>query len=114
MSLMFSLALMTVMISLISCGKKEKEIILRQVDPHYHEEMEQARQEMEKIRKELEETKKIKGRDGRDGVDGKDGEKGDKGDKGEDGIDGKDGRDCTYDKSPMATLRPTPRPRQKE
>ncbi|MDR1244817.1 MAG: hypothetical protein LBJ98_02435 [Endomicrobium sp.] len=52
----------------MSCGKKEKEIIFRQLDPKYYE-------ELERTRKELEETKKIKARDGVDGKDGRDCEK---------------------------------------
>jgi hypothetical protein len=70
-----------VIISLMSCGKREKEIILRQLDPQYYE-------ELERVKKELEETKKIKardgvdGKDGRDGIDGKDGKDGEKGEKG--------------------------------
>jgi hypothetical protein len=59
----------------MSCGKKEKEIIFRQLDPKYYEELERTRKELEIMKKELEETKKIKARDGVDGKDGRDCEK---------------------------------------
>lgn len=75
----------TVMISLTSCGKKEREIIYRQLDPHYHEEMEQIKKERQRLKQAIEEAENIKGKDGRDG------EKGDKGDTGEPGPQGERG-----------------------